>query len=164
MMIRLLLGCWWLAPCFSALENPSVTVPGLGTIKGAISPASNTIAMFKKIPYAEPPIKSRRWMPPTTKSSWGAGAILDGTAFGDQVCSAFSLVVPCFSPFSFCLMLLPNTLMYVLAFRGSVGACVCVSLILIRRAGSGTTSRVFMWVCVNAPTKPGTSFSEVPFS
>ena len=54
--------------------------------------------------------------------------------------------------------------MYVLAFRGFVDACVCVSLILIRRARSGTTSRVFMWVCVNAPTKPGTSFSEVPFS
>jgi hypothetical protein len=37
--------------------------------------------------------------------------------------------------------------------RGPVSLlCVCA------------TSRVFMWVCVNAPTKPGTSFSEAPFS
>ena len=36
--------------------------------------------------------------------------------------------------------------------------CVCVSLILIRRARSGSCCRVFGWVCVNEPSKPGTSF------
>ena len=36
----------------------------------------------------------------------------------------FSLVVTNFSPFSFCLLLLPHTRMYVVAFRGFVGACV----------------------------------------
>ena len=38
----------------------------------------------------------------------------------------FSLVVTNFSPFSFCLMLLPHSRMSVLASRGFVGACVCV--------------------------------------
>ena len=52
---------------------------------------------------------------------------------------------------------------YVRTSFSGLRRCVCVSLILIRRARSGSCS-VFVWVCVNAPTKPGTSFSEVPFS
>lgn len=59
-------------------------MPGLGTMKGAVSTASKTIAMFKRIPYAEPPTKSRRWQPPESKAPWGL-ATLDATAFGDQV-------------------------------------------------------------------------------
>ena len=39
---------------------------------------------------------------------------------------------------------------------------VCVPLIIIRRARPGTGSRVYVWVCVYAPTWPGTSFWGYP--
>ena len=78
----------------------------------------------------------------------------------------FSLVITSFSTFSFCLMLLPYTHMHLHALTSFSGLrrCVCVSLILIRRARSGSCSRVFVWVCVYTPTKPGTSFWRYLFS
>ena len=41
---------------------------------------------------------------------------------------------------------------YVRTSFSGLRRCVCVSLILIRRARSGISSRMFVWVCVNAPT------------
>ena len=91
-----------------------------------------------------------------------------------QICSAllpgpctagclFLLAVTSFSPSRFCLMLLPYRCMYGRAFRCLVGACVFVSLILIRRARPSIGVRVYMWVCINVPTTPGTSFRGTLF-
>ena len=56
----------------------------------------------------------------------------------------FSLVVTHLSPFNFCLMLLPHTRMYVLEFRGCVGACVCV----FRSSSFDARSPVLLVVCL----------------
>ena len=53
----------------------------------------------------------------------------------------FSLVVTNFSPSNFCLMLLPYTRMYVLAFRGFVSACV------FRSSSSGARDTVVVCLC-----------------
>ena len=48
-------------------------------------------------------------------------------------------------------------------FEKHVFVCVCVSWILIRHAWPGIGVRVSVWVCVNAPTWPGTFFGGTLF-
>ena len=43
---------------------PTVAVDSLGTVTGAISKLSDTVAVYHAIPYAKPPTDKLRWQPP----------------------------------------------------------------------------------------------------
>jgi para-nitrobenzyl esterase len=49
---------------------PTTLEISTGRLQGALSPHANTIAVFKGIPYAEPPVGRLRWRPPVKASSW----------------------------------------------------------------------------------------------
>lgn len=50
----------------------------LFTVKGAISPNSSLVRVFKGVPYAEPPVGSLRFRPPVTKKP--ESGIIDATS------------------------------------------------------------------------------------
>ena len=64
----------------SAAEAQVVSIPGLGSVRGSTEAG---VAMFKGIPYAEPPIGRLRWQPPVAHSPWSS-TTLDATDFGAQ--------------------------------------------------------------------------------
>lgn len=80
-----------LAAAFSTTEAaadagaPTVSVPGLGQMVGALTEIPS-VAAFKGIPYAEPPTGKLRWQPPVAKAAW-APTTLNATAFGDACVS-----------------------------------------------------------------------------
>ena len=43
---------------------PTVNIDSLGTVTGAISKLSDTVAVYHAIPYAKPPTDKLRWQPP----------------------------------------------------------------------------------------------------
>ena len=66
-----------------AASPPTVHVPGLGDARGTISNASSTVALFLSIPYAEAPIGTQRWQPPTAAESPWASPVLDASKYGN---------------------------------------------------------------------------------
>lgn len=64
--------------CFIALKASAQTVKtDKGYIKGT---TENSIAVFKGIPYAQPPVNDLRYLPPTSHSAWTD--TLNATSFG----------------------------------------------------------------------------------
>ena len=61
---------------------PTVTVPGLGSAFGNASDTFPGVAVFRGLPYAEPPTGSLRFQPPKPKVTWG-NAPLNATWFGN---------------------------------------------------------------------------------
>jgi len=56
-----------LRPCFSQLKEPVKTASGL--VSG-VRGRDASVAVFKGIPYAEPPVGKLRWTPPRPPHSW----------------------------------------------------------------------------------------------
>jgi len=50
--------------------TPSVTVPGLGDLRGKLSSQASEVAVFAGIPFAKPPVGDLRWMPPQPYGAW----------------------------------------------------------------------------------------------
>ena len=63
----------------STTEAQVVSIPGLGSVGGSTVAG---VAMFKGIPYAEPPVGRLRWQPPVAHKPWSS--TLDATDFGAQ--------------------------------------------------------------------------------
>ena len=63
---------------YEAHPTPVVTVEG-GQIQGAFE-ADGTVAVFKGIPYAAPPVGELRWKPPQAVESWDG--LRDATRYG----------------------------------------------------------------------------------
>lgn len=59
-----------------------VDLPGLGSLDGAFSALSNTVAVFKGIPYARAPVADLRWRPPQAHGPWTG--TLNATVFGSS--------------------------------------------------------------------------------
>ena len=62
----------------------------VGTVYGLINGTTPNVAQFLGIPYAEPPVGSLRWLPPTTKSPM---ASIDATAFSPS-CPQYESAIP----------------------------------------------------------------------
>lgn len=60
-------------------QQPTVDVPGLGTLKGMLN-GDSRVADFLGIPYAKPPVGSLRWQPPVPCDAWEGAR--DATKFG----------------------------------------------------------------------------------
>ena len=56
----------------AAAANPTVDVAGLGKIVGTLSAFDAGIALFRGIPFAEPPLGDRRFQPPIAHGPWAA--------------------------------------------------------------------------------------------
>lgn len=77
-----------------------------GTLKGFINQTTPNVAQFLGIPYAEPPVGDRRWLPAERKSK--ANGTIDVTRFGpacpqfdtdvDVAPNIFTVDVPGFAP------------------------------------------------------------------
>lgn len=52
-----------------AERRPVVEVPGLGALRGAF--VQESLAVFRGIPYAKPPLRELRWKPPQPYGPWG---------------------------------------------------------------------------------------------
>jgi para-nitrobenzyl esterase len=65
------------APARSADSGPTVQTSG-GRLSGSLT--SEGVAVFKNIPFAEPPVGSRRWREPVPAKAWTG--VRDATAFG----------------------------------------------------------------------------------
>ena len=63
----------------ASTEAQTVSIPGLGSVEGSTVAG---VAMFKGIPYAEPPVGRLRWQPPVAHKPWSS--TLDATDFGAQ--------------------------------------------------------------------------------
>lgn len=59
---------------------PIVDVGGQGSLMGTVSALDASVALFRGVPYAEPPMGALRFQPPQPHKPWGT-AILDATAF-----------------------------------------------------------------------------------
>ena len=68
---------WAQAPAKSAQSSPAVTV-GAGQLRG--SRTAEGVAVFKNIPFAQPPVGDLRWREPLPAKSWTG--VRDATAFG----------------------------------------------------------------------------------
>ena len=70
---------WGLAsiPAKSAAANPTVTV-NTGELRGSLT--SDGVAVFKGIPFAQPPTGNLRWREPLPAKSWTG--VRDATVFG----------------------------------------------------------------------------------
>ena len=55
---------------------PTVAVDSLGTVTGAISKLSDTVAVYHAIPYAKPPTDKLRWQPPVEYGAFLANLIV----------------------------------------------------------------------------------------
>ena len=64
-------------PAGSAGSGPVVSV-STGQLRGSLTP--NGVAVFKNIPFAEPPVGNLRWREPVPAKSWTG--VRDATAFG----------------------------------------------------------------------------------
>jgi len=68
---------WAQAAAKSAPSNPTVTI-ATGQLRGAITEAG--IAVFKNIPFAQPPVGDFRWREPLPAKPWAG--VRDATTFG----------------------------------------------------------------------------------
>jgi len=66
--------------------TPSVTVPGLGDLRGKRSSRAHEVAVFAGIPFAKPPIGDLRWMPPQPYGAWESPR--DATQYRDACVGA----------------------------------------------------------------------------
>ena len=57
-----------------------ISVGGLGVLKGSISPFSNLVAVWNRIPYSLPPVGQSRWQPPVPHGPWSSPR--DAVEFG----------------------------------------------------------------------------------
>lgn len=62
----------------------------VGTVYGLINGTTPNVAQFLGVPYAEPPVASLRWLPPTIKSPV---ASIDATAFSPS-CPQYQSALP----------------------------------------------------------------------
>jgi len=65
------------APAESAKSAPLVSV-STGPLRGSLTP--DCVAVFKNIPFAQPPVGNLRWGEPLPAKSWTG--VRDATAFG----------------------------------------------------------------------------------
>ncbi|XP_018909357.2 fatty acyl-CoA hydrolase precursor, medium chain [Bemisia tabaci] len=73
----------WLGWCFAARPPPTVTIPGQGAVFGkeiTVSRSQRAIA-YLGIPYAEPPLKERRFLPPRSDPPPAWKGLRDATFF-----------------------------------------------------------------------------------
>lgn len=75
-LVRLLLTTLSIKACF-AISSLRVETT-VGTVYGLINGTTSHVAQFLGIPYAEPPIGSLRWLPPTIKAPV---SYIDATSF-----------------------------------------------------------------------------------
>lgn len=70
-------------------DGPIITVPNVGKIEGVdLDPCYPTLAEFRGIPYAKPPVDSLRWQPPEAYPGWGDGKTFKATVFGNSCMQA----------------------------------------------------------------------------
>lgn len=50
------------------------------TVQGIVEPNASSVRTFRRLPYAEPPVGSRRFKPPVTKHA--ESGVIDGTQYG----------------------------------------------------------------------------------
>lgn len=67
-------------PGASALNSLLVDTTS-GLVQGAIDPVTPSVAQFLGVPYAEPPVGARRWLPSVRKARQ-CGALIDASDFG----------------------------------------------------------------------------------
>ena len=65
------------APAKAAGSNPIVSV-STGQLRGSLT--ADGVAVFKNIPFAQPPVRERRWREPLPAKAWTG--VRDATAFG----------------------------------------------------------------------------------
>jgi len=65
------------APAQSAVTKPAVTIR-TGELRGSLT--SNGVAVFKNIPFSQPPIGNLRWREPLAAKAWTG--VRDATAYG----------------------------------------------------------------------------------
>jgi para-nitrobenzyl esterase len=66
--------------------SPSVTVPGLGELKGKYTSLTSDVAVFLGIPFAKAPVGNLRWMPPQPYGAWEGQR--DATSYGKSCVGA----------------------------------------------------------------------------
>lgn len=69
----------FVASAVHAASNLRVVAPS-GTYAGIINGTTPNVRQFRSIPYAEPPVGSRRWLPPV-KLSTNSSTFIDATSF-----------------------------------------------------------------------------------
>ncbi len=52
-----------------SLARPIIKVPGMGALKGTLSKGGDVV-IFRRIPYAKPPVGDLRWRPPLPYGPW----------------------------------------------------------------------------------------------
>ena len=65
------------APAKAAASNPVVSI-GTGQLRGSLT--ADGVAVFKNIPFAQPPVGDLRWREPLPAKAWTG--VRDATAFG----------------------------------------------------------------------------------
>ena len=65
-----------------------INVTGLGVVVGGVSERHASVAHFRGIPYAAPPLGKLRWQPPQPPLPWAGER--DATAYGDYCMQAFA--------------------------------------------------------------------------
>jgi para-nitrobenzyl esterase len=90
----LLLSTWALSgvgqtPNSFAGSNPTVSV-STGRLRGSLT--AEGVAVFKNIPFAEPPVAERRWKEPLPARPWTG--VRDATAFGPMCHQSGNLQLP----------------------------------------------------------------------
>ena len=82
----LYLGCAAAAAATAAPTAAPTVSTHCGTVSGVVVEGAGGVDVFKGIPYAAPPVKDRRWMPPVDLEDaglcWGNGTTLPADTFG----------------------------------------------------------------------------------
>ncbi|KAH8665915.1 Alpha/Beta hydrolase protein [Tricladium varicosporioides] len=82
-----LVGAWFVRTCIAV--NSLIVGTTVGTVYGLINGTTPNVAQFLGIPYAEPPVGPRRWLPAVSKAPVG---IIDATSIS-PACPQFESTI-----------------------------------------------------------------------
>ncbi len=80
MHYTILLSLWALVVAANQARNDLVVTAPSGTYIGIINGTTPNVRQFRSIPYAQPPVDQRRWLPPA-KCTSDSRDIIDATQF-----------------------------------------------------------------------------------
>lgn len=130
------LCAWTLAACGGSDDSPTRIETRLGVLEGADDAASGT-RRWLGIPYAQPPVGARRWMPPVPAAAWTG--VREAKAFGHACIQAGRFYSPA-----------PDDAPFGLAVRDSLGRPVgsedCLTLNIWRPATNAKSLPVIVFI------------------